>query len=647
MILSLLIAVCIAASPLAGARAPAWLTEIATRKAPAYDDEVNAVVLLRDRRITVEANGNVLTSERGAIRVLNHHGKSEAVVRVLYRTDTGKVRRLKAWTVYRSGTVKEYSKKDIVDVSLTGDAVYDESRVRAIIGSSFADPGSVFGYEWSAEDRSIFTQLSYLFQDDLPALTSRFTLLLPAGWTAKGVVFNHDELQPVQTGSTYLWQLDNLPPVLDEVARPPLTSLVPRVAVSYYPPAGASAGPTFRSWAEVAQWLASLRESQTRVNDRIRAKVKALTASAATELDRIRAIGGYVQELRYVSIQTGVGRGGGYRPHPATDVFQHAYGDCKDKANLMCTMLREAGIEAWPVTVFAGDPRYVRPGWPSPQQFNHVIVAIRLGQPVELPAVEPSEEFGRLLFFDPTDEFTPLGYLPRNLRGSSGLIVSEKTGGLITLPAAGPLTNCLRRTVQARMNATGDLEAEVREHCSGDSASHNRHLFRSLNEADYRKLIERWVTYGSSAASVSAIDVSDDGPDFQLSISYKAPRYARSMQGRLLMFRPTLLSRREGNDFREIKRKYPVALRDNSYVETPTIELPPGFTVDEMPPPLELSAEFGSYKAGVEIKNGQLVFTREMEVKSAIVPVTNYHLVSGFYQKIQNIENAPVVLLRK
>jgi uncharacterized protein DUF3857/transglutaminase superfamily protein len=627
-------------------KAPSWLTELATREAPDYDSDISSVTLLKERRITVSSDLKVLTAERGAIRILNRQGKSEAAARVLYRTDTGKVRELRAWLVYPSGSVKEYSKKDSVDVALADNDIYNESRVRAILASGSADPGAVFGYESVEEDRSIFTQFSYQFQGELPVLTSRFSLTLPAGWKAESVTFNHEAVEPEVTGSTYTWQLQNLEPVEHEVGRQPITSLTPRVVVSYYAP-GADTGPSFRSWADVSTWFAALREPQSVADQAVRTKVEELTGHAETDFERIRAVGEYAQDIRYVSIQTGIGRGGGYRPHAVGEILEKGYGDCKDKANIMCTMLEEVGIDAYPVAVYSGDRHYVRREWPSPQQFNHVIVVVRLKEPAEFPAVSQSETLGALLYFDPTDEHTPLGYLPEYLEGSLGVIVKNEAGDLVSLPVSRPEQNRLTRTVQVQMNAAGDIEAQVVELCSGEAGAANRRLFESLSTPDYRRVIERWVTRGARGAAVGTIDVSErESSDLELAVSYNAKRYAQSMQGRLLMFRPTLLSRREDLVFEDTERKYPTVLNSNSYVETTTYELPAGFAVDEFPPAVELDTDFGSYKAQAEVVEGKLVFTREMEVESSIVPAEDYQSILEFFGKIQGVENTPVVLVR-
>jgi transglutaminase-like putative cysteine protease len=101
-----------------------------------------------------------------------------------------------------------------------------------------------------------------------------------------------------------------------------------------------SAGPSFTSWADVSRFQTEVSEPQQTTTDAISEKTRSLVSNGATELERIAAVGRYVQNIKYIAISTRLGRGGGYRPHPAVDVFTKSYGDCKDKANLMRTMLK-------------------------------------------------------------------------------------------------------------------------------------------------------------------------------------------------------------------------------------------------------------------------------------------------------------------
>jgi len=71
----------------------------------------------------------------------------------------------------------------------------------------------------------------------------------------------------------------------------------------------------------------------------IEAKARELTTDADDVWSKVKAIGDYVKDLRYASINMDLSNGGGYKPREASEVFRVGYGDCKDKANLLRSML--------------------------------------------------------------------------------------------------------------------------------------------------------------------------------------------------------------------------------------------------------------------------------------------------------------------
>src|SRR5207244_5687546 len=97
------------------------------------------------------------------------------------------------------------------------------------------------------------------------------------------------------------------------------------------------------------------------VNASVRAKALQLTANAASDIEKIRAIAAFVQQTKYVAVSLNLTRGGGYTPRKSDEVLAKNYGDCKDKATLMRSLLKAVGIEAYLVTTAADDRTYVRP----------------------------------------------------------------------------------------------------------------------------------------------------------------------------------------------------------------------------------------------------------------------------------------------
>lgn len=631
-----------------GDDAPAWLRQAAALKAPAYDKKISSVVLLDESTMTVGEDGRVTTVSTYAVRILNREGREAAVASEGYETDFGKVREMHAWMIRPSGQVKSYGKDDVIDQAEALNDVYDESRLKKIVAVDDAEPGSVFGYQTTSEMRPYFNQTVWYFQGRSPVISSRLTLVLPSGWRATGITFNHAAVNPVVNGSSYTWESRDLPPIEFEPAGPTWTNLAPRVAVNYFPVEGtrAPASRTFDNWTEVSRWYTELSELQATPDERLAAKARELTANARTELERIRAISRFVQGIQYISIQIGVGR---WRPHAASEVFAKSYGDCKDKANLMRAMLKTLNITSYPVLIFLGDPTYVREVWASPRQFNHCIIAIKVADETQAATVIRHPTLGRLLIFDATDEQTPIGDLPDEEQGSLALIAAGDSGSLVPMPTMPPESSQLDRTADVVLAADGSITASLKEKSVGQTAVNERRAFHSLSNSNYRAMVERWITRGATAAQVTRVDPVDNSSEgkFDLSVDFSALGYAQLMQDRLLVFKPAIVSRRESLFLTDAIRTQAVVLDSRAFNETVRIKLPAGFEVDELPDAVKLNTAFGAYATSYETKDGQLIFTRKLVQRAMTLPVEQYSVVRSFFERIRAAEQSPVVLAKK
>ena len=627
---------------------PGWVRELATAKQESFDKTVAAHVLLAEELVEVGPDGKTISTRRGAIRVLTREGRSEAIVRSVYVSDHSKVRDIRGWIVHPSGEPKKLGKSEIADAALVDNDVYNEVRQRVLSASGLVDAGAVFAYETIVEERSVFSQRDFDFQDNLPARLARFSITVPAGWRAESVTFNHAPLAAAVSGGTHTWEMRNLPAIPREDQSPGLSALVPRVAVSLYPPEGATdvSMVPFRTWPEVARWLSTLNETQLAADAALTAKVQLLSTGSAA--DRMAAMGKVAQQIRYVSIQTGIGRGGGYKPHAAADVFAKQYGDCKDKANLMRAMLKVAGFESWPVSVYSGSPWRVRPEWPSPQQFNHAILAVRAPDGFDSPAVLAHPQFGRIVFFDPTADHVSFGHLPSYLYGSYGLLVANSGGDLVKLPEPGPQTNREVRTVKVELTAEGGMKATVRDSDTGSPAFSSRSSFRSLPEAEFRKALERVFASRLSGASITQFRAEDSGADaFLTDIELTAPAFGKSMQGRLLMVPSTVLPRGTPSAFLTSNRTLPFVLAPQAYEETTEFVLPSGFAVDEMPEAVKQESEFGKLTSECKEHPGRVVCTTNFNVPRARHGVEKFAAAREFFGLAGGAMSAPIVLIRK
>ena len=632
-----------------GDKAPDWLRQASGVTTPSYDKKVPAVVLSSRQNVTFGQNGKLVTVKKEAIKILTKEGKASAIARVFYLVSSGKIRNIKAWLI-RGGKTKSYGKNETLDIISDPDDIYNEYRIKLIDASRDAEIGSVFGYTITSEEEPLYFQEKWFAQSNLPSINSQYTLNLPVGWKATSETFNHARISPNVSGNSYTWSVRNLPFVKSEPMSPSVVNMVPWLAVNYAPEDPSQANnKVFNNWTDISKWTSALYDPQVIINDEIAAKAKELTANARNEFEKIYAIGKYVQNLQYISIDIDVGHGNGYRPRPSDLVMSRGYGDCKDKATLMRAMLKVLKIKAYPVAIFSGDPTFVQAKWASPGQFNHCIIAVSVSDETKSPTIINHKNLGRLLIFDATDDLTPVGDLPDYLQGSLALIMAGENGDLTRMPVTPPGSNTLERNVDIKMAENGSVIGTIREVTRGQSSKYERALFRKVSKSDYRKIVERWLTSGATAAKLMKFSPTDNptNASFDLNIEFSAPTYGQLMQNRLLIFKPAIVSRSRSIYLTEKERVHPIRLESSSFTEKAVFELPNGFRVDEVPDEVNLRTSFGGYTTKYEVRDGKLIFKRTMTTKRSILPTKQYGSVRSFYKKILDAEQSPVVLLRK
>jgi predicted transglutaminase-like cysteine proteinase len=158
------------------------------------------------------------------------------------------------------------------------------------------------------------------------------------------------------------------------------------MVVSFFPSGGTSQKNEFLDWQGMGAWYGGLLSGQMEASAAIQQEVNSLTAGKPRTLAKMQAIALFVQhDIRYVGIELGIG---GWQPHAAPDVFAHKYGDCKDKATLLRTMLHQIGVDSYQVVINTRRGS-VTSEMPAHNAFNHVILAIKLPDDVKDPRWSP------------------------------------------------------------------------------------------------------------------------------------------------------------------------------------------------------------------------------------------------------------------
>lgn len=630
---------------------PSWVAEASSTALPAYTGTTPAAVLLQEQRVDVDSSGILTLRTRKVVKVLTHEGQSSAEASVPYYRGGRRVKALRAWLIAPSGTVRTYEKSSVLDLGAYDDMeLYNDLRF-ARIKADNPEVGSVFAYEAEVAEQLLFAQDEYAFQGELPAVRSRYILNLPEGWKAQAVLLNHPPLEPIISGSTYTWQLSNLPFHQQEEYGPELSGSVPILGVSFLSnnANGSLRGDSFRSWADVSRWHTRLSAGQADASPELIRKVQELIGPEKDEYGRIRAIAQYVQKIKYVAIEMDEAHGGGYKPHAASLVFGKQYGDCKDKANLMRSMLKVAGIDSYLVAIYSGDRAHVHPEWPSPTQFNHMIIAVRVPEDLKIRTVVNAPELGqRLLIFDPTSETTPLGDLPWYEQGSYAVIMAADKGGVLQMPVLPPEVNSTDLTVNAQLSDGGALKADCVLAEAGQYADRERSLRLYRTPGDYQHHLEQVFSERIRSAALSSIAV-DDRPasgGYNVTIKLASPVYGQMMGGRLLVIGSSVVAPLTPAFPASASRAAPIVLRAGLHRKHIHIKLPATFKVDEMPVPVNEETPWGKFSYTAQEKPGEVLVEESIRIEAVTLPADQYSLVKKFFDQFEGADQQQAVLVK-
>jgi transglutaminase superfamily protein len=506
------------------------------------------------------------------------------------------------------------------------------------------------GYEVEQEDRPYVFEVNWDPQENIPVREARYTLQLPPGWDYRSVWVNHAEVAPTISGNELQWVMTDLPAVRFEPDMPPWQGVAARMVVALFPPSGGARSKGFATWRDMGLWYADLTRGRRDASSEIKQKVAQLTSAGQTQEEKMRALANFIQrDIRYVGIWLGIG---GWQPHSATDVFSHSFGDCKDKATLLSSMLREIGVESYYLLINTERGVVTKDMPPQKKHFDHAILAIQLPNGIKdtsLVAITEHPTLGSLLFFDPTDQTTPFGQLRGALQANFGLLVGPEGGELVELPQLPTTMNGIRRIGKFSLSPKGTLFGDVNEIRVGDRARQQRRaLLDVAREADRIKPIETLLASSLSSFQITKASVANlKQNDLALGFDYSlvADSYAKTA-GNLLIVRPRAIGSK-GSSVLEAKepRKYPLEFVGPSRdTDTFEITLPAGYEVDDLPPQVDVDYSFASYHSKTEVSGNTLKYTRTFEVKELSVPISKVEDLKKLYRMIAGDERNTAVL---
>ncbi len=615
---------------------PEWVSAALRGASDLEHPDAAALILVNTAEVEISKGEKARTRRRYAVKILKRSGEAHALL-AEFTAPYRKIKDLRGWLLEPDGHTRKLSRKDDTWTVSTTEAsgYYDDSmQLRA----RFPDVsvGDVVAFAYTIEEEGWgYADHFFSFQRQQPVKFAQFSVAIPDGWRLHRAEWRTEDLLFAEEENRYVWTAEAMPYQPDEPLRPSWAYLSPSIGVTAYDP---NSSTHFSDWAAASRWAAELFEEPTRPEQTVRSFVQQFAGTNLTVQERLQRIADFVRDdVRYVAVEIGKGR---FKPRPAATTLRNRFGDCKDKVTLMRALLQAVGIPSLPVLV--NSTHVVEKELPTPFQFNHCIVAVPSHVVGEDSAFVHASSDG-WLFFDPTDESTRLGYLPRVLQGDWGLVVSKTGADLRRLPRSTRQRNRRRYRAHVKVGPGGSVVARVRVTDFGDLALQAAYEFRTR---PLKEQVEQWQEHFATVLTEPTLATYETGPLVGDSTWVSFELHGRlTSAGSLYFLKPDVFLQPQDVRLSAEKRTHPIWFGRSKWVSTRSVwELPPTWKVDpETVTQGEGDCGVARFTYETQFKQGRLHYTSRVEYLGGLLPVTAYPQAQAFDKQFSAFTNVTVV----
>ena len=504
--------------------------------------------------------------------------------------------------------------------------IYYDTRALVVVFPDL-EPGDMVEMRYRIDDvaeRNLFDDyygdLHYL-GGQTPIARLDYVLMTP---TARTFYFNTPNLPSLVHDQSTVgarridhFHADDITAIRNEDSMPGQTEVIPYLHVS-----------TFQTWDEVGHWWWGLVHDQLYADAHLRQIVHQLTDGVSDLRERVQHVYRWVMDnTRYVGLEFGIH---GFLPYRVPQIVQRGFGDCKDKASLLYTMLTAAGIDARLVLVRTRHNGAITDLPASLSIFDHAIAYV--------PELD--------LFLDGTAEFSGTTDFPQMDQGVTVLVVGPDGAELRRSPQLPAEHDRRARTLTVEMSADGSARITGQEEVRGSEAPGYRSTYQT--EGTRHERFERAMRGIFPGIEVSS-ETFDQLADFELPVRYhyaaRVPSFGvrdadgLRVPGSVLDELTTLLARTES-------RHFTLDLGGRrTYVEDRTLRAPAGYTIGAVPEGGVADSAFGHFAMTVTQNGTEVVVHTELSLAADTIPTDQYAAYRAWIGRADAILRGRVVMI--
>ncbi len=354
---------------------------------------------------------------------------------------------------------------------------------------------------------------------------------------------------------------------------------------------------SFKDYVSLGQAYQAGAISKTKITPEIQSLADNLTVGITDEKSQVDVLYQWVSKhIRYVAVYLG---NGGVVPHSAQSIYSNRYGDCKDHAVLLETLLKAKGIVSSQVLISSGEA-FTLPKLAVQTPINHVINYI--------PSLD--------VYLDATAQFAPYGTLPMSDMDKPVILTALNRMG--HTPAMKAEDNLIATKVDIVINDDGSMIGTSHSYMTGAVGISYRAA--QAASADYEDdLLVKYRLKPEGETGLGKITTSDPfnlAKPFEENATFTLDPIA-NFPGPGAMKIPVGVTQGEltslGRSKPKDNAKFPIACYSNTMQETYTLTFPASTHIIRIPTDVNYDDAGISYQATYRLTGSKVEVVRRYQ----------------------------------
>ena len=482
---------------------------------------------------------------------------------------------------------------------------------------------------------------SFYFGNFTAIENAEFTVVCPNSVKFRYHLFGYDTakvtLTVTQKGGNkiYHWQMKDIPKYYHTSEHVDALYYIPHIILTLesYQPAKGDIQYFFPDYQHLFAWYVDMtKPSQTQSDIAMRTLTDSLLAPLNSDIEKVKAVYYWVQNnIKYIAFEDGYE---GYIPRNPSDVFRWRYGDCKDMAFLLYTLLKPYHLYAMPAWVGMRNLPYKYTELASINTDNHLINVFE-------------DKDGKLYFLDPTARGLSMDYPSSGTQGKQCLVYqTDDSCRILEIPIVPPEKNIV--DIQYHFTFSGDtLFGEGVCFANGYPA---QHIIASIQASGTKKqeTYEYLFSVGSNKFKLKTFSPQMMSRDsgFMANYTFHIPNYITSTKEDIYI---NLNLDKELANAR-VEAKYVIPLEQDCLTEgvyTSIFEIPENYKLEYLPETVEIDNDILSVGFVYDLKGNTIHFKKYLIYKKLIIPVESLDLYNKTIDAACKMYKQCIVLRKK